>query len=185
MHPGKVRAIVVALMASAVVLLAASPAGAIKPEFERTKPHVFAHLDLGILADGTLVAEGGNGTLVLPPEIAPPSQRAWLLSEDPSPTVEGQIVRGQLLIGWQMAYFYPAPADARGVQGVVTVMVVPDNEACSSGPGGPATAYITYDDGEGRVENLTAAARTACHMKKGTVVLNDWIEAARLGKGDF
>jgi len=181
----RVHAIVVALMASAVVLLAASPAGAIKPEFERTKPHVFAHIDLGVLTDGTLVAEGGNGTLTLPPEIAPPSQRAWLLSDDPSPTVEGQIVRGQLLIDWVMAYFYPATAGARGVPGVVTVMVVSEHEACSSGPGGPATAYIAYDDGEGRVENLTAEARGACHLNKGTVVLNDWIDSAKLGKGDY
>jgi hypothetical protein len=162
LHLTQVRTFVIALMAGAVILLAASPAGAIKPDFERTKPHVSAHIDLEVLADGTLVAEGGDGTLVLPPEIAPPSERTWLLSDVSGLKVEGEIVRGQLLIDRVIANFHPAAADARGVPGVITVMVMPQNEPCSSGPGNAATAYIVYDG-----ETLTAAARTACQRARG------------------
>jgi hypothetical protein len=166
MHLRRMR-LIVALMAGAVVLLVASPAQAIKPEFERVKPHVSAHIDLGVLADGTLVAERGDGTLVLPPDVAPPSQRAWRLSDDPAPVVEGQIVRGQLFIDWLMAYFTPAAAGTRGVPGVVAVMVVPESEPCDSGRGSPATAEITYDG-----ETLTAAVRISC-IKPGHLTISN------------
>jgi hypothetical protein len=158
MNRGRVHAIVVVLMTCAVVSLGASPAVAAPRVFQG-----WTTLQNSARVSGdSLEVESAQGTLVLLPEVAPPSQRAWLLSDDPGLEVEGQFVRGQLFIDRVIAYFYPATADARGVPGVVTVMVVPENEPCGSGRGSPATAHITYDG-----ETLSAAARTACQRARG------------------
>lgn len=168
MCPRRVRAIVVALTASAVVFLAASPAAALKPQFERTKPHVAAYISLGVLADGALEAEGAHGSLWLPPDVAPPSQRAWQLSDDPAPMVDGRVERGRLFIDRVTAYFDPARDGARGEPardpGAAMVVVEPaePGEPCSLGRGIPATAQISYESGDGRVEDLTEPIHVAC-----------------------
>jgi hypothetical protein len=134
------------------------------------------------------VAEGGDGTLVLPPDVAPPSQRAWRLSDDPAPVVEGKLNEFPQsyidVVGHTDAQFDPIRESARGepgsVPGVVAVVVVPDQpaEPCVSGPGSPATADITYDDGRGRVEVLTVAARIACRFQSGGSAPELWIWSA-------
>ena len=118
-----------------------------------------------------------------PQRLSRPPNRAWLLGGG-GIVVDGQVVRGQVFVKEMTAYLYPPAAGTRDVPGVVTVVIVPENESCGSGRGGSATAQITYEDGEGRVENLTAEARFASHLNKGTVVLNDWIDVEILRKGD-
>lgn len=155
----KARAVIVALIGGAMTLGAATPAAAGDVRLD-------AQLRLGVEADGTLYVEEAKGTISFGHEIASPRDLVWHIDAEDRPVIVGRLVN-PVVIQELTIHFSPVRERAQGrpadIPGAVTVIILPERSTprCSSSLWNPATAQITYDDGEGSVKVLSAGARYA------------------------